>query len=79
MTRRARAPVCGSDPAGVLMQYAEEAKEAQRGQRGWLWHCSRQFMHSPGLNKIHQDLFRVTGEEHSDSPASGRTCAKRRR
>ena len=26
MTRRARAPVCGSGPAGVLVQYAEEPK-----------------------------------------------------
>ena len=27
MTRRARAPASGSDPAGVLVQYAEESKE----------------------------------------------------
>ncbi len=26
MTRRASAPACGSGPAGVLMQYAEEPK-----------------------------------------------------
>ncbi len=26
MTRLARAPACGSGPAGVLMQYAEEPK-----------------------------------------------------
>ena len=59
MTRRAGAPACGSGPAGVLVQYTEEPKEAQRSRcashAGWSRHWSRKFVHNPGLRQ---------GEDH---------------